>query len=70
MFENSISFEGKRAVGSLREFPLFFGTVLFALEAIGVVCYYFNLFLKCIISKLIQNNKLCFCMCVDYAIGK
>jgi proton-coupled amino acid transporter len=25
-------------VGTLRDFPLFFGIVLFALEAIGVVC--------------------------------
>ncbi|XP_031630072.1 proton-coupled amino acid transporter-like protein CG1139 [Contarinia nasturtii] len=32
-----ISLEGKRAVGPISEFPFFFGTVLFSLEAIGVV---------------------------------
>lgn len=37
MFRESISFEAREPVGELRHFPLFFGTVLFALEAIGVV---------------------------------
>jgi proton-coupled amino acid transporter len=37
IFREPITFEGKHAVGSLSEFPLFFGTVLFALEAIYVV---------------------------------
>ncbi|KAM3968643.1 proton-coupled amino acid transporter-like protein acs [Aphomia sociella] len=31
------TFEGKAPVGELSKFPLFFGTVLFALEAIGVI---------------------------------
>lgn len=29
--------DGKRAIGPISEFPLFFGTVLFSLEAIGVI---------------------------------
>lgn len=37
IFREPISFEGLDAVGQLRNWPLFFGTVLFALEAIGVV---------------------------------
>lgn len=37
MFNNPITTEGKHAVGNLKDFPLFFGTVLFALEAIGVI---------------------------------
>ncbi|XP_055689577.1 proton-coupled amino acid transporter-like protein CG1139 [Lutzomyia longipalpis] len=37
IFREPISFDGLIAVGKLRDFPLFFGTVLFALEAIGVI---------------------------------
>ncbi|XP_011307351.1 proton-coupled amino acid transporter 1 [Fopius arisanus] len=37
IFRDPISFEGKHAVGTVQDFPLFFGTVLFALEAIGVM---------------------------------
>lgn len=37
VFQEPLNFEGKHAVGSLGGFPLFFGNVLFALEAIAVV---------------------------------
>ncbi|XP_058449866.1 proton-coupled amino acid transporter-like protein CG1139 [Malaya genurostris] len=37
IFREPVSFEGREAVGNILEFPLFFGTVLFALEAIGVI---------------------------------
>lgn len=37
MFREPITLEHKRPVGPLAEFPFFFGTVLFSLEAIGVV---------------------------------
>lgn len=37
IFREPVSFEGREAVGNIAEFPLFFGTVLFALEAIGVI---------------------------------
>lgn len=37
LFRETPTFEGKAPVGKLANFPLFFGTVLFALEAIGVV---------------------------------
>lgn len=37
IFREMPTLEGKAPVGKLGNFPLFFGTVLFALEAIGVV---------------------------------
>ncbi|XP_055632906.1 uncharacterized protein LOC129773330 [Toxorhynchites rutilus septentrionalis] len=37
IFREPVSFEGREAVGHISGFPLFFGTVLFALEAIGVI---------------------------------
>lgn len=37
IFRDPVTFKGKEAFGTAAEFPLFFGTVLFALEAIGVV---------------------------------
>lgn len=37
IFNKKISFEDKEPVGDYRDFPLYFGTVLFALEAIGMV---------------------------------
>lgn len=37
LFRETPTLEGKSPAGKLANFPLFFGTVLFALEAIGVV---------------------------------
>lgn len=37
LFKVPLSFEGRKPVGEMNNFPLFLGTVLFALEAIGVV---------------------------------
>lgn len=37
LIEEGPTFEDRHAVGELENFPLFFGTVLFALEAIGVI---------------------------------
>ena len=37
LFRNTPTIEGKSLVGKVADFPLYFGTVLFALEAIGVV---------------------------------
>ncbi|KAK4872817.1 hypothetical protein RN001_014846 [Aquatica leii] len=37
IFHNGVSVEGKETVGKFENIPLFFGTVLFALEAVGVI---------------------------------
>lgn len=39
IFRETPTIEGKVPAGKITEFPLFFGTVLFALEAIGVVSF-------------------------------
>lgn len=43
MFNEPVTTTGKHAYGNLAEFPFFFGTVLFALEAIGVVSSFFSI---------------------------
>lgn len=37
VFREPLTLEGKRPYAGISEFPLFFDTVLFALEAIGVI---------------------------------
>lgn len=37
IFETPFTLADKKPVGEIKNFPLFFGTVLFALEAIGVI---------------------------------
>lgn len=37
IFREPLSFENRDVIGNVENFPLYFGTVLFALEAIGVV---------------------------------
>jgi hypothetical protein len=46
LFRDPINFEGKDKVGEMSNFPLFLGTVLFALEAIGVVRIFTYIFKK------------------------
>ena len=50
IFKDPISLEGKEQVGPVSNFPLFLGTVLFALEAIGVVRIAQYIILKLILS--------------------
>lgn len=42
IFTDVPSITEREPVGKLEHMPLFFGTVLFALEAIGVVSIYYN----------------------------
>ncbi|XP_043253727.1 proton-coupled amino acid transporter-like protein CG1139 [Colletes gigas] len=37
IFRDPLSFEDRQPIGHVQDFPLYFGTVLFALEAIGVI---------------------------------
>lgn len=41
IFREAPSFENREPVGSIKSIPLFFGTVLFAMEAIGMVNTFF-----------------------------
>lgn len=45
IFRETPTLEGKAPVGYYADFPLFFGTVLFALEAIGVVSIFYYFFI-------------------------
>lgn len=60
MFNEPITTVDRHPYGNLAEFPFFFGTVLFALEAIGVVSFeHFDLRMQKIASG-IYTNFLCF----------
>lgn len=44
IFREAPTFEGREPVGTVKSIPLFFGTVLFAMEAIGMVSTVFFFF--------------------------
>lgn len=59
IFHKGVTFSNRSAVGEVEQFPLYFGTVLFALEAIGVVSNFIYL-IK--ITSRISFNLVIFVM--------
>lgn len=71
LFSDIKSLEDRAAVANFKGMPLFFGTVLFAMEAIGVVCFIvyihvfmFNHFFFFNLRNICSTTKYSFCVCV------
>lgn len=65
IFREPLSFDGKHADGDLRQYPMFFCTILFALEAIVVVNNY------CYLFPPRKFKIIIFFFCIkDFADGK
>lgn len=60
MFKDLPSLKEREMFGTLRNFSLYFGTTLFALEAVGVVSLMFLLLISLLCFYRLSYNKLLF----------
>lgn len=59
IFQEDVTFEGRLAIGDVKNWPLFFGTVCFALESIGMVSCYITIFkviCKVLVASFFRNK--------------